>query len=131
MIRMTLIKRSITRDVSEETRVGAIDEKRDRNPQTNTCCSPCSRNTVMTYSHREGFGVARITPAPKSLLRGRVTIIAVIHPNLHFTCNKKKTHSIQRIRHSEHCIVNGSYGDTREMCDTMKRAPQYPATTAQ
>ena len=43
---------------------GAIDEKMDRNPQTDTCCCPCSRNTVTTYSHGEGFGVTRIAPAP-------------------------------------------------------------------
>jgi len=63
---------------------------------------------ALLNSHREGFGVARITPAPKSLLRGRVTIIAVIHSNLHFTyvCLRMlHSASWRRAAVSIHCVT--------------------------
>jgi len=84
----------------------------------------------MTYSQGEGLGVAQIAPAPTSLLRGRVAIIMVIHSNLNLTCNKKHARSVQRVQHSKCHIVNRSYSDTHEMCNTMNRVPQYSATRA-
>jgi hypothetical protein len=112
--------------VSEEKGVGPLMRK-----GTKTCCCPCSRKRVMTYCQGEGLSVAHITPAPQSLLQGRVTIIMVIHSNLNLTCNKKYTCSVGRVWHSECYVVNRSYSDTHEICNTLKRVPQYSATRAQ
>jgi hypothetical protein len=80
-------------DVSEEEGVGLLMKKSDRNLKTNTCCCHHSVKGVTTYSHGEGFSVTQLTtPAPEPLLRGRVTIIMVIHPNLNLTCSKKHMH---------------------------------------
>jgi hypothetical protein len=49
-----------------------------------------------TYSHREGFSVARLAPVPEALLWGWVTIIMVVHSNLNSTCSKKQGHSAWR-----------------------------------
>jgi hypothetical protein len=98
---------------------------------TKTCCCPCSRKTVMTYSQREGLSVTQITPAPQLPLQRRVTIIMVIHSNLNLTCNKKYTCFIRRVQHSECHVVNSSHSDTHEMCNILKTVPQYSATRAQ